>query len=163
MTNDASEPYKYSFPSDNPLTLLAPHSYAVVWCDREEGTSALHAPFKLTSDDCTLILTSSDKQYADTLAYISHEGSESVGRYPDGGRDSWLFTRPTPGADNTLTSRSSLYDTPYCPSTAIDVPEPADSNTTSIDSVLYDLFGREVASPISGHIYIRQGKKVLFR
>lgn len=163
LTNDTTEPYKYSFPSDNPLTHLAPHSYAVVWCDREEGTSALHAPFKLTSDDCILILTSSDKQYADTLSYIPHEGSESVGRYPDGGRDSWLFTRPTPGADNALTSRSSLYDTPYCPSTAIDVPEPADSNTTSTDSVLYDLFGREVASPISGHIYIRQGKKVLFR
>ncbi|MBP5323436.1 MAG: CotH kinase family protein [Bacteroidaceae bacterium] len=163
LTNDADEPYKYQFPDDSPSTQLAPHSYTIVWCDKEKGSSALHAPFKLPSDSCTLILTSSNRQHADTLTYIAHEGTESTGHYPDGGKECWLFTRPTPGAPNTLTSRSSLFYTPDDASTAIHTPKSADSNTSAADSTLHDLFGRKVTDPLPRHIYIQQGKKILFR
>ncbi|MBO4589365.1 MAG: CotH kinase family protein [Bacteroidaceae bacterium] len=166
ISDDVDEPYKYCFPADEPLTLIAPHGFSLVWCDKQTGSSALHAPFRLSSDNSVIILTSPDKLFADTLAYIPHNGTESIGRYPDGGRNTWLFTRPTPEAPNTVTSRSSTYVESLINGTTNGMEASHEMKGATEpnlhDDALYDLFGRKVLAPHSGYIYIQRGRKILF-
>lgn len=46
------------------------------------------------------------------------------------------------------------------PATAIEAPAMVEAETTN--DVVYDLMGRRVMHPQSGHIYICNGKKVVF-
>ena len=103
LSDDVSMPQKYRIPSatEDLSTILPANGYRVVWCDKQEAQTQLHASFKLDNADGQLVmLTASDNSWADTLAYCAHDGMQSVGRYPDGSDSVYLFYRPTIGAPN---------------------------------------------------------------
>ena len=103
LSDDASQPQKYRIPSSTETlsTILPANGFRVVWCDKLDGQTQLHTSFKLDNEDGQLVmLTSSDHSWADTLAYCAHDGMQSVGRYPDGSRNVYLFYRPTIAAPN---------------------------------------------------------------
>lgn len=163
---DAPSCWNIAPSSEGASTVIPPFGHLMVWCDKEEGAAALHAPFKLSADSIVVVLTSVDGTLADTLACVPHAGNESVGRYPDGSAAVCRFSMPTPGTANRFTSYASFYDADYLRRfiTAVPPPEKDADATLHGDAHVpcFDLFGRPVSSPQPGQIVIRGGKKYVF-
>ncbi len=122
LSDHLEEPEKWQIPvSDGSFTTVIPaHGHLVIWCDKEESGSQLHANFKLNNEDNSLVvLTAEDKSWADTLIYCAHDGYHSVGLYPDGGSQVYVMERPTIGKANVLTTLASVWQEPV-----FEQPEP---------------------------------------
>lgn len=121
LTDNPAVPEKYQITSDMwqgakdllnaRSTIIPAHGYFIVWADKVDPLSYLHTGFKLANaEEQTVTLTAADHSWSDCLTYWTHNGDESVGRYPDGGKRIFRMTRPTTGATNTLTSYSEWLD-----------------------------------------------------
>lgn len=115
--------------------IIPAHGHRVIWMDKADGLTQLHAPFKLKDEDGgVVILTAADRSWSDTLRYDTHSGKQSVGRYPDGGKRVFRMQRPTIGASNWLSASAEwLYgeDTDFGDShypTSVTGPHAADSS-----------------------------------
>jgi hypothetical protein len=109
LTDNLENPTKYQITKGNTRsnTKIAPHGYLLVWCDKLETThSAIHASFKIDGDGGLVALVAADKSWADTLYYGAHDGNATVGRYPDGSNDVFVFSMPTIEKRNLMTSYS---------------------------------------------------------
>ena len=103
LSDDMDIPQKYQLSAEGSeaSTQIPPHGYLIVWCDKLNPVNQLHAPFKLGNEDGQMvILTSPDLEYSDSLRYCCHEGTESVGRYPDGGNTIYLMNHSSIAAPN---------------------------------------------------------------
>ena len=85
-------------------TLILPYSYLVVWCDKLDPVSELHASFKLAGEGGDVLLTASDDSWSDRFTYVEHKGDETVGRYPDGTGDVYVMNVPTIAKTNVMSS-----------------------------------------------------------
>ncbi len=116
LSDDASQPQKYQIPlSTSASTVLEPHSHLVVWASkRVQNADQLHANFKLSNlAGESVTLTSHDGTWSNTLTYSAQSPRQSVGRYPDGSSDIYIFSNPSIAAPNRLTANSSfLYNLP---------------------------------------------------
>ena len=132
LSDDLTKPEKFQIIGDgNASTVIPPHGHLVIWCDKMEGISQLHADFKLSNtDSSSVLLTAADKSFADTLTYCAHTGYQSVGLFPDGGSSLYVMERPTIGQTNVLTTTALAYDEPKIKPTPIvgvkDVEETSD-------------------------------------
>ena len=107
LTDDLLNPTKYTISKKqtNAVTVIPAHGYMLIWCDKLETTdNGLHASFKIDGDGGVIALTAADEAWADTLHYGSHDGNTTVGRYPDGTKDVFLFDIPTIGKSNRMSS-----------------------------------------------------------
>lgn len=160
----------WCIPSGDISTLIAPRGHLIIWCDRHEGLTELHAPLRLPADSGVVVLTDADRQWADTLAYRAHGPRESVGLYPDAGSTRCVFSRPTIGSMNLYSTYTDAYDERALRATlteayiAADVEQTMEHDTTS-PAFIYDLQGRphEAARLLTPGIYIQNGKKILVR
>lgn len=153
LSDKLSEPEKYVIPSG---TTIPANGYLVIWCDKEESGNQLHASFKLDNkDENVVVLTSRDHSWADTLTYKKHTGFQSVGLYPDGGSTSYVMNRPSIGKSNNLNSYDQV-DSEHI--TGVKVIR-ANKNS----DVIYNLLGQPVLTPRTGEIYIRNGRKFIYR
>ncbi len=111
LSDDPQQPRKHFITAEGTAasTVLPAHGYRIVWCDKLPTESLLHANFKLeNADGAMVVLSAPDLSWSDTLAYCAHDGLQSVGRFPDGGSDIYLMTKPTiehPNAMNSYTTR----------------------------------------------------------
>ena len=111
--------------SDNPLvpaksqigpegtdasTIIAPHGYMVIWCDKLEPINQLHATFKLAKEGGDVLLTSADQAWNDKLSYPEHTGDMSIGRYPDGANPVYSMFKTSLGTTNIMNSYAQLLD-----------------------------------------------------
>jgi len=114
ISDDETQPQKFQIPAnDTQNTVIAPRGHLVLWAsNRENNGEQIHANFKLgNSNGSAVMLTSADGEWSDKLTYSAHGTKETVGVYPDGGRNVYHMYRPTIGAENTLTSYAQfLYD-----------------------------------------------------
>ncbi len=110
LTDDYQDLHKsrISKGESNAVTVIPPHGWLVVWCDKKEPVSGLHAAFKLSDDGGEVALTAADDSWTDRLSYPAHTSVETVGRYPDGGNSVYLMSLPTIGRQNRLTSYSQF-------------------------------------------------------
>ena len=164
LSDKLEKPLKFQIPaSDNVSTVIPAHGHLVIWTDKLENLTQLHADFKLDNDDnCCVLLTAADESWSDTLTYCQHKGYQSVGLYPDGGSQLYVMDRPTIGSTNTLTTTAELWIEPKdfsggVPPLHLDKQEPG---------IVYDLSGRRVGnasdmSRLPRGIYIINGKKVI--
>lgn len=108
-------------------TIIPAHGYKVIWMDKAEGFTQLHAPFKLQDEDrSVVVLSAADLSWSDTLSYDLHTGEQSVGRYPDGGKRVFKMQRPTINASNWLSEsaewlygKDENFDDSHHPATSI--------------------------------------------
>ena len=109
LSDKAKTPLKFQVPADleGLNTIIPAHGHLVVWASKRDIIgSDIHTNFKLDNEDgAMVILTAADQTWSDTLRYDYHDGQESFGRYPDGGRNVYHMTLPTIAAQNQL----SLY------------------------------------------------------
>lgn len=112
LTDDSAQPRKYRITAQGTRasTLLPAHGYKIIWCSKRETQSELHANFKLSNTDGSLVrLMSADESWADSLHYCAHNGDESVGRFPDGGQILYRMPRPSIKASNQLNTATAQW------------------------------------------------------
>lgn len=111
LTDNPDKPTKCQITkgSSSASTIVPAHGHAVIWCDKRDPISQLHASFKLAAEGDVLILTAADKSWADTLSYVAHDGNQTVGRYPDAADSVYVMTVPTIGKTNILSSYDSCF------------------------------------------------------
>ena len=106
LSDNPTTPTKYQITSggSQASTIIPPHGHLLIWCDKLSPNKELHASFKLGAEGDELTLMAADKSWTDHFTYPEHDGNQSVGRYPDGCNDIYLFNIPTIGKDNRMTS-----------------------------------------------------------
>ncbi len=152
LSDDLTKPEKYVIPEGS---VISANGYLVIWCDKESGTQ-LHAPFKLDNKERNaVILTAKDHSWADTLVYKSHTGFQSVGLYPDGGNNSYVMNRPSIGKTNNLSDYDSVDKENLTVIRSVIVNDK--------EGIIYNLLGQPVQTPQPGQLYIRNGRKYIYR
>jgi hypothetical protein len=114
LSDNLAKPKKYQISKGETLaeTIIPAHGYLVVWCDKLDPVSQLHADFKLDADGGDMILTAADESWCDQITYTQHQGNESVGRYPDGHTDVFAMNIPTIARPNILSSYLTVVEQP---------------------------------------------------
>ena len=104
LTDNLSTPTKYQITkgSTQASTIIPPHGHLLIWCDKLTTDKELHASFKLGAEGDELQLMSADQSWTDRLSYPTHSGNQSVGRFPDGCDDIYLFGIPSIGKANQM-------------------------------------------------------------
>ena len=164
LSDDLDDPFKYKI--EGPHTTIPAGGYKIIWCDEMPAEKYLHANFKLSNTDGELVVLSApDMAWQDTLFYCAHSGRETVGRFPDGGRQQYRFTRPTIESANAMNS----YSVPVEEAIIADDLRPTPAFVKDRGDV-YDLSGRKVNSQLSTlnsqlkkGVYIVGGKRILVR
>ena len=110
LSDNPDTPQKYRIAKPSVLLSSAPtvipaHGHLVVWCDKLEPLSQLHASFKLSDDGGDVLLTAADESWTDRLSYGAMKSDETAGRYPDGCREVITMNVPTICQSN----RTSTY------------------------------------------------------
>lgn len=112
LSDDEEAPHKYTISNEGTSvsTILPAHGYKVIWCDDRTPISQLHAPFKLANEDNAIVmLTASDDSWNSRFQYCAHDGTESIGRYPDGTDSLYVMDKPSIDASNRVTMYSLSY------------------------------------------------------
>ncbi|MBR1594907.1 MAG: CotH kinase family protein [Alloprevotella sp.] len=114
LSDNMKTPLKYQIEGSEDInTVIPPYGHLIIWASKRNQQSQLHANFKLAAaDSAYVILTSADETWSDTLVYCLHNGDESVGLYPDGSNNLYVFNKPTPGKTNLMTSQTLAYEEP---------------------------------------------------
>lgn len=153
LSDDLGNPLKYQIPASATVSNVVPaHGFRVVWCDKQDPLTQMHAHFKLRSDSGYVVLTHRTGALADTLRYCRQDRDVTVGRYPDGGENVYVMQRPTIGKANMLTLCDTLYQQLHIVPTRI---EEVGAEPVVIDVQYVTLSGIAVPQPTSG-IYIRR-------
>lgn len=160
LSDNASKPTKYQITKGDSQasTIIPAHGYLVIWCDKLDPLSQLHASFKLDADGGDVLLTAADESWTDQLTYTAHDGDQTVGRYPDGYHEVFVMNVPTIARAN-ITS-SYLHDITEEQATGIiDVT----MDTRRESHQIYNLNGQVVSGALAPGIYIMNGRKIVIK
>ena len=99
LSDNPGKPQKYQLQEG----IVPAHGTCVVWCDKKEPISQLHAPFKLTNaDGACVCIQATDGSWADCMYYLEQGKWETFGRYPDGANMTTTLSQPTIDKPNKL-------------------------------------------------------------
>ena len=105
LTDNLSKPQKYQISGNGGKSTIIPaRGYLVIWCDKLEPVSQLHASFKLAAEGGSVLLTASDESWSDEFTYSSMKEDQSAGRYPDGAANVIVMNLPTIAKPNVTSS-----------------------------------------------------------
>lgn len=114
LSDNEKNPQKYQITKGETSaeTIIPAHGYMVIWCDKLETESQLHANFKLDADGGIVMLTAADGSWSDRLNYSQLQEDQTVGRYPDGAQDVFVMNIPTISKANITSSYLVKVDQP---------------------------------------------------
>lgn len=145
LSDDATDLMQWAFPAG---TVIEANGYLIVWADKDEDQSGLHASFKLSAAEETIFITDSTGTIVDEVSYVDQLTDISYGRYPNGTGDFQVMS-PTFNAENSGTTSTS--DTPLETVDLKVFPNPADDtfyleiNELGENQVfIYDLSGKVI-------------------
>ena len=106
LSDNLNKPKKYQISKSGSQanTVIPPHGYLIIWCDKLDPESQLHASFKLGAEGGDVLLTAADESWSDQFNYSEMKADETVGRYPDGGNMVYLMNIPTIAKSNIMSS-----------------------------------------------------------
>jgi len=106
LSNDPANPLLYQITKGTTTasTVIPAHGYKIIWCDKQANMTQLHAPFKISSLGGEIVLTAKDRTWKNSIRYTTHNGDETVGRYPDGNDKVYTMNIPTIEKANIYTS-----------------------------------------------------------
>ena len=112
LSDDADKPTKYQISKgeSEAATVIPAHGYLIVWCDKLEPVSQLHASFKLAAEGGDVLLTAADESWTDRLTYAALAGDQTAGRYPDGTANVIQMNVPTIAQTNLTSSYVAAID-----------------------------------------------------
>ena len=106
LSDNEDKPKKYQITKGETSaeTVIPAHGYMVIWCDKLETSTQLHANFKLDANGGIVVLTAADGSWNDRLTYTELLEDQTVGRYPDGAPDVFVMNIPTIAKANIKSS-----------------------------------------------------------
>jgi hypothetical protein len=104
LTDDPARPNRYTFPAG---TMIAPHSYLLVYADQRTDLPGLHAPFALSRQGEQIQLRDTQGRLIDEVAFGLQAADWSLGRV--GVDAAWQLTRPTLGAANERAMTGNVF------------------------------------------------------
>lgn len=106
LSDNVSKPQKYRISKSDTQTntVIPAHGYLIIWCDKLETQSQLHASFKLGAEGGDVLLTAADESWSDRITYQMMKSDETVGRYPDGSNQVYVMNMPTIEKSNIISS-----------------------------------------------------------
>ena len=160
LTDNLNKPKKYQIAGGEGISTIIPaHGYLVIWCDKLEAESQLHASFKLDADGGDVQIMAEDESWSNRLAYPLMRADETVGRYPDGATDVFVMNVPTIAKTNIMSSYVINVEQPE--QTAIG--DVIVKKETEGSGQVYNLAGQAVQGTLAPGIYIRNGRKFIVR
>lgn len=100
LSDDAEDLKEWALPEG---TILDGNSYLIIWADKDEEQTGLHADFKLSSTSESIFLTDTTRGVIDEVSYINQSTDISYGRMANG-TGSFTSMSPTPNAENSITA-----------------------------------------------------------
>ena len=160
LSDNAKKPKKYQITKggSQASTIIPAHGYLIIWCDKLDPLSQLHASFKLDADGGDVLLTVADESWTDQLTYTAHHSDQTVGRYPDGYPQVFVMNVPTIAKAN-ITS-SYLSDITNQQTTGI---VNVTTNTRHESQQIYNLNGQVIKGALAPGIYITNGRKMIIK
>ena len=155
LSDNPEIPQKYQIAAST-STIIPPHEYIIIWCDKLDPLSQLHAPFKLAAEGDELLLTAADGSWTDRIIYTAMNGDETVGRYPDGSNNVITMNVPTIAKANITGSYA----------TVVSQPKPdgiRDIMIRQVSQQTYNLKGQAVQGNLAPGIYIKDGRKIIVK
>ena len=112
LSDNPDKPKKYQISKGETKaeTTIPAHGFLIIWCDKLDPTSQLHASFKLSAEGGDVLLTAADESWCDHFVYTEHKGDETVGRYPDGASEVYVMNIPTIAKPNITSSYVAAVD-----------------------------------------------------
>lgn len=162
LTDNLGNPQKYQIPAATAgvSTIIPAKGYKVIWCDRMNNNTQLHANFKLAAEGGDVMISARDLSWNNVLTYTAMTGDATIGRYPDGAATVYTMNKPSFNATNIFTSYLTAVEqkTPIINSIA---QLPTAGNT--LELVAYDselaVFSNESQS-VNVRIYDIAGKHI---
>ncbi len=160
LSDDEKKPQKYQITRSSQVSTVIPaHGYLIIWCDKLEPASQLHAPFKLAAEGGIVMLSAADGSWTDRLSYGAMKGDESVGRYPDGSPNVITMNIPTIARTNIMSSYATHITQPPVAGGISNTMARQQQGSGQV----YNLKGQAVQGPLKPGVYIRNGRKILVR
>lgn len=106
LSDNPDNPTKCQITKGNSMasTIIPAYGHLVIWCDKENSVSQLHASFKLAAEGGDVVLTAKDESWHDQLTYSALKSDQTVGRWPDGAEEAYVMNVPTIARPNINTS-----------------------------------------------------------
>ena len=148
LSDDFVDLQQWVFPTG---VSIQPNDYLIVWADKDDAQTGLHASFKLSSASESIFLSDDSGTIIDEVTYIDQSPDISYGRFPNGTGPFQLMT-PTFDAENN--GVSSAEDVLYHSIEIQVFPNPTKDMITIITDKqlstvqVYDLSGRLVKEHI---------------
>ena len=154
LSDNSKKPTKFQITKDaQPSTVIPAHGYLIVWCDKLDPLTQLHASFKLAAEGGDVLLTAADESWSDCLTYSEMKEDQTVGRYPDGSGNVYLMNLPTIAKSNIVSTYAVCIESG-------EIDGIADrSLTMPVSDQIYNLRGQAVQEPLAPGIYIKNGRK----
>ena len=113
LSDNLNKPKKFQITSNGDASTVIPaHGYLIVWCDKLDTQSQLHASFKLAAEGGDVLLTADDESWSDRFTYTEMKSDETAGRYPDGGNHVITMNVPTIAKANITSSYAIRINQP---------------------------------------------------
>ncbi|MFT6334529.1 MAG: hypothetical protein ACI86M_001915 [Saprospiraceae bacterium] len=147
LSDDADDVSQWSFPEG---TIIDPNEYLIIWADKDEDQSGLHASFKLSASAESVLLVDPDTLIIDEVAYVDQTTDISYGRFPNG-VGAFQKMNPTFGSENDGTTGTAEINQEANISV---YPNPANNNITIYSDldldriVIYTLTGKRIIDQI---------------
>jgi hypothetical protein len=157
FSDNLNKPKKFQITKEEGVSTVIPaHGFLIIWCDKLDPLSQLHASFKLDAEGGDVLLTAADESWSNLLAYKQMKGDESIGRYPDGSNNVITMNVPTIGKSNIAGSYSTPVTQPV-----IDGIREVEAVPQLSSSQIYNMKGQAVQGALPPGIYIRNGRKFI--
>ena len=159
LTDNFDKPQKYQITKGETQanTIIPAHGYLIIWCDKENPLSQLHASFKLAADGDELQLMAADGSWMDRFNYPAHNSDQTVGRYPDGSNQVYVMNVPTIAKANITSSYVIEVEQDY------NVVGISDNMAQQVSHKTYNLKGQAVQGTLAPGIYIKNGRKIIVK
>jgi len=106
LSDNPEKPQKYQITKGNSQasTVIPAHGHLIIWCDKENPVSQLHASFKLSAEGGNMLLTAADNTWSDKFTYPQLQSDQTAGHWPDGCGDVFVMNVPTIAKANIRSS-----------------------------------------------------------
>ncbi len=160
LSDNEKKPQKYQITRSSQVSTVIPaHGYLIIWCDKLEPVSQLHATFKLAAEGGIVMLTAADGSWSNRLTYTEMKSDETAGRYPDGSPSVITMNIPTIARANYISSYAIGIEQPPLLSGISDVMARQQDGSGQV----YNLKGQAVEGQLKPGVYIRNGRKILVK
>lgn len=157
LSDDPQNTYKYQIKGTEGVSTIVPaHGHKLVWLDGKEQLTQIHMPFKLkNTDDAFMSITDASDTWTDSLRYKAQLRWQTYGRFPDGGNNLAMFSRPTIELPNHLLASTTL-DPSFVISDNIDDRISENANIEIASIKYYNLNGIPITNLPSRQVVIQR-------